>query len=251
MRDEAMDDAPRVAVVTGGAQGIGAAVVAALTARGYLVAILDINNGGTASSTDATAGSREQHFACDVSDRDQVVDAMKRVASRLGAPSVLVNNAGISDYAPFAELSYASWVRTLAVNLTGPFNCAQAFLSHVPSAGGAIVNITSVAAHVATPGAGAYAAAKSGLVGLTRVMAVELAPRNIRVNGVSPGVVDTPMRGSFSKEAVNARLKRVPLSRSGEAAEIASVVAFLSSDDASFITGQIVIADGGWTANGV
>jgi NAD(P)-dependent dehydrogenase (short-subunit alcohol dehydrogenase family) len=242
----------RTAVVTGAGRGIGAAIAVALSQIGLDVAVVDIDGDNARAIAETIAGAgtaRASGFACDVSDPNSVKTLMSEVAETIGAPSVLVNDAAIGRYAPIEELTYDDWRRMLGVNLIGPFLCVQGMLPYVTEAGGAVVNITSVGAHIGTPTGSAYAASKGGLISFTRTAAVELAPRRIRVNAVSPGPIDTPMTAQLSDaETTKRRLSRVPMARMGAAEEIASVVAFLVSDAASFMTGQIVCVDGGWTA---
>ena len=242
----------RTAVVTGAGRGIGAAIAVALGQAGLDVAVVDIdgdNAQATAQAISETGIARAAGFACDVADTRSVKALMRAVADTVGTPSVLVNDAAVGRFAPIEELSYDDWIRMLGVNLIGPFLCVQSMLPYVPQTGGAVVNITSVGAHIGTPNGSAYAASKGGLMSFTRTIAVELAPRGIRVNAVSPGPIDTPMTAQLSDAATTKRrLSRVPMARLGSAEEIASVVAFLVSDAASFMTGQIVCVDGGWTA---
>ncbi len=232
----------RTAVVTGGARGIGDAIVASFVELGDDVVALDLLEPET-----PRPGVR--YVKTDVSDRDGVEAALKG----LDGIDVLVNNAGIQRLGLTGTLDLGDWQRVLEVHLTGAFVCASAVVPRMRS-GGAIVSIASTAAFIGLPGRGPYSAAKAGLVGWTRVLAMELAPRNIRANAVAPGFTGTEFvqqalrDGSLREDWI---LARVPLGRIARPEEIARVVRFLAGDEASYITGQTIVADGGWTIQGI
>lgn len=220
-----------LAVVTGAARGLGAAIADRLAADGFDVARLDTEPG-------------DDVIACDVSDRRDV-DA---VAGRLGPVEVLVNNAGIWRFGALEDVDPDDFDRVLQVNLGGTFHCTQAFGASMLAGGhGCIVNIVSIAAAVANPSVGAYSASKSGVLALTRQTALEWGPRGVRANAVGPGLVPTPGTGTvYDDESVRAvRAGAVPLKRLGSSADIAGVVSFLVSPDAAYVNGQVLYVDGG------
>jgi NAD(P)-dependent dehydrogenase (short-subunit alcohol dehydrogenase family) len=245
----------RVAVVTGAATGIGRAIAARLRAEGAAVAVLDLDRerGEAVAAELGGADGRALYVEADVSDRLAVEAALARVEADLGPLEIVVNNAGIAALEPFLETSEELWTKTLAVNLSGVFVVGQeAGRRMAPRGRGAIVNICSTAARTAHTGTSAYTASKAGVEGLTRSMAVELAPLGIAVNAVAPGaILGGETQDILNDEERAARLSRYPAGRMGDPEDIAAVVAFLASDDAAFLRGAIVPADGGYLVAGV
>jgi len=242
----------RVAVVTGGASGIGLGVAGRFAADGHPVAVLDRNASAAETAADElrSEGATAVAVEVDVADRASVDGAFDRVRAELGRVAILVTSAGIESFDPLLEIDAETWDRILAVNLTGTFTCVQAAVPDMLSAGwGRIVTIASSSAQSGAPNMAHYAASKGGVIGLTKAVAVELARRGITVNTIPPSLVDTPMArqaevaGDFP--GVDVVGPMVPLGRAGTPDDIAAACAFLCSDDGSYITGQIIGVNGG------
>lgn len=245
--------ADRIALVTGGASGIGAATARAFAAEGARVAIGDRDlAAGEALAAELGAGAA-QAFALDVADRASVDAFIEAAAARFGRLDVLVNCAGVREITPVLDLDPGEWSRVVAVNLDGTFHASQAFARAVWAAGGggAIVNLSSVAGLMGIPSRAAYVAAKHGVIGLTREMAMELGPIGVRVNAIAPGSVRTPLTERYfsDPELVRRLNESHPLGRVGMPEDIARAVLFLASEEeAGFITGAVLPVDGGYAA---
>ena len=242
----------RVAVVTGGASGIGLGVARGFLADGHDVALLDRDGAGaeSAAADMQAAGVRVLAVEVDVADRQSVEAAFARVRAELGPVSILVTSAGIESFDPLLEITAEKWDRIIAVNLTGTFSCVQAAVPDMLAAGwGRIVTISSSSAQSGAPNMAHYAASKGGVIALTKALAVDLARSGITVNTIPPSLVDTPMAraaeaaGDFP--GVDVVGPMVPLGRAGTPADIAAACSFLCSESGSYITGQIIGVNGG------
>jgi 3-oxoacyl-[acyl-carrier protein] reductase len=247
--------AGEVAIVTGGAGGIGRAVATRLSREGAEVAILDVNEAGAQATASALAaeGRRAIGLGCNVTRRDEVHTSIEAVVTHFGRLTVLVNNAGVGRRAPFLELTDETWDDVLGVNLKGAFIVAQEAARVMAKSGsGRIVNMASVVAEIAHSNQTAYSVSKAGIAAMTRSMAFELAPLGITVNAVTPGTIATNFAlGSLPEIGQLRRLGRIPLGRFGTAAEVAAAVAFLASPDAAYVTGAMLRIDGGLVPGGV
>jgi NAD(P)-dependent dehydrogenase (short-subunit alcohol dehydrogenase family) len=248
----------RVAFVTGGAGGIGRAAVEAFHEAGYRVVLTDLD----AAASEAAAreidpsGERVLGLACDVSSTDSVDAAVAAAVERFGRLDALANIAGVVGPGASEELSDESWDRLVSIHLGGAFRCSRAAFPHLSATGaGAIVSISSIAGRTGFSLRASYCAAKAGIEGLTRALAVEWGKRGVRVNAVAPGHVRTPMLdhsiaiGSVTQEIVDGRTHRIPLGRYAMPEEIAAVVLFLCSPAASYVTGETICVDGAITVN--
>ncbi len=245
----------RIALVTGSGMGIGAAIAAKLARDGCTVVVSDVN--GQAATETATQieaqGFEAWPLTMDVGQPDSIAAGFAVVAERYGRCDVLINNAGIAKTFPFIDYPLDHWNLVMAINVTGPMLCGQhAARLMRPRNWGRIVNLASISGLRASAGRTAYGTSKAAVIGLTRQMAIELAPLGITANGVAPGPIDTPLTQALHSETTRANYHRaVPAARYGTPAEIAAAVSFLASEDASYITGHILPVDGGFMAAGV
>jgi 3-oxoacyl-[acyl-carrier protein] reductase len=261
----------RVAIVTGGASGIGRAIAQRFAAEGARVAVADVQKEGAervAREIDAS-GATAVGIATDVADSGQVDALFARVLERWGTVDILSNNAGIGELSPAlreqseravevimggarrslgvtSRMDDAEWRRMVEIHLFGTFYCTRAALRVMEEkGGGAIVNMASVAGLAGIPGAAHYGAAKAGIIGFTKSVALEVGTGGIRVNAIAPGLIDTPMTSDTPPMIRQMVLLRTPLGRTGQPEEIAALAAFLVSDEAAFLTGQVVSPNGG------
>jgi NAD(P)-dependent dehydrogenase (short-subunit alcohol dehydrogenase family) len=245
-----------IAVVTGAASGIGRAIAQGYAREGAQVALLDLNEKAAAEAAQEIRdrGGAAESFVLDVSDRAACVAVAEEVADQVGPVSILVNNAGINRRNAFAGDAAAvikDWQDIMAVNLNGTFNVTHAFLEPLRKAKGRIVNIGSIQSfvHVRTPNSPAYTTSKHGVLGFTRALAAELGKDGVRVNAIGPGLIETPLNATVranDPELVKIFLDHTPLGRAGKPEDIVGPAIFLASDLSAYVTGSIVMADGGY-----
>lgn len=237
----------KVAVVTGGGRGIGAAIALELGTQGAAVAVWDLNLEGAQKTVAAIeeAGGRAIAIGGDAAETASVADAAARIKDALGPVGILVNNAGVTTYALFPSLSEEEWDRMIRINLKGPFLVTKAFVPDMLDAGwGRIINISSSSAQTGAPALAHYASSKGGVIGLTKALAMEFADKGITVNTVPPGFIDTPLLREGLPDP-SAAAASMPMKRAGQPEDIAHAVAYLASDGAAYVTGQTLSVNGG------
>jgi 3-oxoacyl-[acyl-carrier protein] reductase len=247
-----------IAVVTGSGSGIGRAIALGYASEGARLVLLDANGEAAAEAAQEIrdAGSKAESFVLDVTRREDCVAVAKEIAGKVGQVSILVNNAGIArrnGMLGATEAVIKDWEDIIAINLTGVFNVTHAFLAPLRAAKGRIVNIGSIQSfmHLRTPSSPAYTASKHGVLGFTRALAAELGKHGVRVNAIGPGLIETPLNASVranDPELVKIFLDHTPLGRAGKPEDIVGPAIFLASDLSAYVTGSIVMADGGYRA---
>jgi 3-oxoacyl-[acyl-carrier protein] reductase len=238
----------KVALVTGSSQGIGRETALALSEAGAKVAVAARNEGKLAALVEEIAAKSGEAFAVklDVADAEQIKAAFKAVLERFGKLDILVNNAAITRDGLAMRMKQEDWEAVLRTNLTGAHLCTQLALATMMRArAGRIINIASVVARTGNAGQANYVAAKAGLIGLTKAIAMEIASRNITVNAVAPGFIETPMTDVLSDKVKEELKTRIPLGRMGTARDVAAAIVFLASDEAGYITGHVLDVNGG------
>jgi len=246
----------KVAIVTGARRGMGRTHVLALAKAGAKVVVSDISLEDCQKVAEEVENEKGEALAieCDVTKKGEIEEMVKKTVEKWGKVDILVNNAGIAEFVPFLKMTEEEWDKTIDINLKGYFLTTQACAKEMAKQkSGVIVNIASVA--MGQQGIGFsnivhYCASKGGIAAMTEALAIELAPHNIRVNTVSPGMIETPMIDSIKNDpkTMEGLLARVPMHRVGKPEEVSSIVLFLASDESSYMTGSIVVVDGGWLA---
>ena len=248
--------ANHIAAVTGAGSGIGRAIASGYAGEGARVVVLDINGDAAAETAKEIldAGDKAESFVLDVTRRDDCIATAKQIAGKVGPVSILVNNAGIArrnGMLGAAEAVIKDWEDIIAINLTGVFNVTYAFLESLRAAKGRIVNIGSIQSfvHLRTPSSPAYTASKHGVLGFTKALAAELGKGGVRVNAIGPGFIETPLNEKVrasNPELARTFIDHTPLGRAGKPEDIVGPAIFLASDLSAYVTGSIVMADGGY-----
>lgn len=246
----------KIAIVTGARRGMGRTHALALAEEGAKVVVSDISLEDCEKVADEVKSSGGQAVAvkCDVTSKKEIDEMVKKTLDEFGKIDILANNAGILQFKPFLELTEQDWDKMMAVNLKGYFLCAQACAKEMAKQkSGSIINISSIAmgqVGVGYPQIVHYCASKGGITAMTEAMSLELAPLNIRVNAISPGAIDTPMVDAIKQDpkTLEQSLARIPMHRMGNPEEVSNVVVFLASDKSSYMTGSVIVVDGGYLA---
>jgi NAD(P)-dependent dehydrogenase (short-subunit alcohol dehydrogenase family) len=244
----------RIALITGASRGLGRAMAVALAEAGARLALVgrDTAKLGETAAEVRAKGSDADVFPADVTREDEVLQLEKDVSGRMGKVAILINNAGVNVRKPITELTLDDWRLVTDTNLTSAFLMCRSFVPHMKGTGyGRIINMTSIMSHISLPGRAAYSATKAGLLGMTRAVALELAPEGITVVGMSPGPCATEMNTVLMQDPeINQQfLSNLPVGRWGRVEEIGKLAVFLCSEDAGFITGTDIVIDGGWCAH--
>jgi len=241
----------KVAIVTGSGQGIGKGIALELAKEGAKVVVSDINQENIEKTVGEieSLGSDALGVRADVSNFSDVTQLVKETVKKFGRVDILVNNAGIYPFKPLAGMEEKDWDKVLDVNLKGVFNCTRAVLPEMTKQNsGSIINIASIAgAVVGFSNLAHYSASKGGVLGFTRSAALELAQHKIRVNAIAPGAIETPGAKIADEEVARQFVQAVPLKRMGQSIDIGRAVVFLASEDSSYVTGQMIVVDGGFT----
>jgi 3-oxoacyl-[acyl-carrier protein] reductase len=236
----------QVAVVTGGARGIGSAVAEALADAGAKVAVVDLDEGESCQTADGLPGGGHQGYLGNVTDGEGLQAVLKQIEEELGPVGVLVNNAGITRDNLILRMSEEEWDQVLSVNLKGAFNATKGVArGMMKRRAGAIINIASVIGLMGNAGQANYAASKAGLIGFTKSIAREFASRGVRCNAIAPGFIQTAMTDQLSPEIVEGLKAQIPMGSLGEPKDVARVVRFLAGPGSAYITGQVIAVDGG------
>lgn len=239
----------KTALVTGASKGIGRGIALALAKEGYNIVISDIDEVSMQTVVEEiiAIGVKTSGIKCDVSIKSEVDQMISKTVSDFGSLDVLVNNAGIYPTVPFMDMSEEQWDKVITINLKSAFLCSQS-AAKVMKEGGRIIDVSSIASIIGFPGLVHYCASKGGINGMIRAMALELAAKGITVNAVAPGAIETPGASKSTTEEIKKQtIAMIPAARMGQPEDIANAVVFLAKDESSYITGQVIVVDGGWT----